>query len=161
MLTACSSRRLCVSTGRLGSIVGLNLTSGFQALSSACEPSDPTYNLRAMVALNRVYAKALNLSSGLQEEAGRALDLRLSFNSSWQAEMEGWRHAWPHVNRVMHIMYQHSCTILLSVSLRFRGPVAPVLDECRKTALVTTRLAADWPDASLVYASNALVVNIA
>lgn len=114
-----------------------------------------------MGALNRVYAKALNLSAGLQEEAGRASDLRQAFLSSWQAEMEAWRHAWPHANRVMQIMYQHSCTILLSVSLRFRGPVAPILDECRKAALVTTRLAADWPDATLVYASNALVVNIA
>ncbi len=150
-----------MSTGRLGSIVGLNLTSGFRTEISGCEPSDPTYNLCAMGALNRVYAKALNLSAGLQEEAGRADGLRQSFNSAWQADMEAWRHAWPHANRLMHIMYQHSCTILLSVSLRFRGPVGPILDECRKTALVTTRLAADWPDATLVYASNALVVNIA
>lgn len=61
----------------------------------------------------------------------------------------------------MQVVYQHNCTILLSVSLRFKGPVAAILEECRAEALVTTRLAADWPDASLCYASNVLVVNIA
>lgn len=101
--------RLCVSTGRLGAIVGLNMTTGFRAHVPSCELGDPSYNLCAMEALHRIYAKALALSAGLQEES-RAADLRQAFNSSWKAEMEVWRREWPHCSESAPLcMAEMSC----------------------------------------------------
>lgn len=61
----------------------------------------------------------------------------------------------------VQLVKQHNCTILLSISLRFKGPIRPILEECKSSAAETLRIAANWPDASLAYASNVLVVNIA
>lgn len=61
----------------------------------------------------------------------------------------------------VRLIAQHNTTILTSISLRFKGPVTPVLEECRQSAFETVKMALNWPDQSLVYASNLMVVNIA
>lgn len=59
------------------------------------------------------------------------------------------------------ILYHHSFTILLSLSLRFKGPAKPILERCRQEALASTHLVADWKDHSLIFASNSVVTGIA
>lgn len=87
---------LCVSTGRLGSIQGLNLAGGFRSRIPECEPHDAEYHLSAMEDLNRIYAKALSLSAGLRaEDAGDGASLRDSFNASWGYDMQEWAQMWP------------------------------------------------------------------
>jgi hypothetical protein len=61
----------------------------------------------------------------------------------------------------VQIAYHHAATILLSLSLRFRGPAQPILDRCRAEALATVHIAAGWRDQSLVFASNTVVTSIA
>lgn len=56
---------------------------------------------------------------------------------------------------------QHAYTILLAVSLRFKGPASPILDLCKASALEVVRMAVEWPDSSLRFANNFIVVNIA
>ncbi|ORY89719.1 hypothetical protein BCR35DRAFT_300152, partial [Leucosporidium creatinivorum] len=157
---------LCVSTGRLGAVQGLNLVGGFRSHVPPVEVGSPNYDLCAMEDLNRIYAKALALSAGLKEEAaapggGGGEGLREAFNASWSHDMEDWGKVWGGCNGYVQLVKQHNCTILLSISLRFKGPIRPILEECKSSAAETLRIAANWPDASLAYASNVLVVNIA
>ncbi|KAL8277109.1 hypothetical protein RQP46_010537 [Phenoliferia psychrophenolica] len=63
--------------------------------------------------------------------------------------------AWP------KLVCQHAVTILLAVSLRFKGPAAPVLDQCKASAREVVRMAVEWPDSTLRFANNFIVVNIA
>ncbi|KAI5480086.1 Zn(2)-C6 fungal-type transcription factor [Pseudohyphozyma bogoriensis] len=127
---------LCVSTGRLGAIVGLNLVGGFRASVPVCPPSDPNYEISAMEALYRIYAKALVLSTGLRDEATTStdVDLRLAFNTS-------------------------RC-ILLAMSLKFAGPKRPIFHQCRAAALEVVRVLSRNSDPAILYAGNALVSHI-
>lgn len=61
----------------------------------------------------------------------------------------------------VRIVSQHASTILLSISLRFKGALKPVLDDCRRSATETLRIMRAWPDDSIEFGSNLLVVNLA
>ncbi|KAM0789549.1 hypothetical protein ACM66B_000361 [Microbotryomycetes sp. NB124-2] len=153
---------LCVSTGRLGAVRGLNLVNAFRVFVPRCEPTDPDYNLCAMEDLHKVYSKAIALSSGLREETTNDDgSLRESYNASWMNEMQQWRQTWPAANGYVKIVSQHATTILLSISLRFRGALKPILEECKRSATETLRIMNSWPDDSIEFGSNLLVVNLA
>ncbi|KAK4054167.1 hypothetical protein OIV83_001193 [Microbotryomycetes sp. JL201] len=153
---------LCVSTGRLGAVRGLNLVNAFRVWVPRCEPSNPEYNLCAMEDLHKVYTKAIALSSGLREETSNDDgSLRESYNASWQNEMQQWRQTWPAANGYVKIVSQHATTILLSISLRFRGALRPILEECKRSAMETLRIMKSWPNDSIEFGSNLLVVNLA
>ncbi|BGP00354.1 Zn(2)-C6 fungal-type transcription factor [Rhodotorula toruloides] len=153
---------LCVSTGRLGSVSGLSVSTPGAPLPKDMRPEDPDYNVAALVSLNRIYAKAITHSNSLQDsEEGHDSRLRPEFQKAWQRDLTEWMGRWRHINPFVRLIAQHNTTILTSISLRFKGPVTPVLEECRQSAFETVKMALNWPDQSLVYASNLMVVNIA
>lgn len=71
----------------------------------------------------------------------------------------------------VQVIYHNNRVVLALFSLRFPGPVQPVLDACRAMCVTTANLAISWPvdqddplDISkwpLAYASNFSIVNIA
>ncbi|KAK4054379.1 hypothetical protein OIO90_003612 [Microbotryomycetes sp. JL221] len=153
---------LCVSTGRLGAVKGLNLVNGFRSFVPHCNPSDPQYDLCAMEDLHKIYAKAIALSSGLKEEgSGDDGTLRESYNAAWMNELHEWKRRWPSAGDYVKIVSQHATTILLSISLRFKGSLRPILEDCKKSATETLKIVRSWPDDSIEFGSNLLVVNLA
>lgn len=147
-------------------------------------PTDPLYNHRGNYILNRVLVKALFLFSGLQAEVeGEDSDFRDAFNSSWKSDVEAWKEDWPHVSecspclsrstlmlidscpsnsaRFMKVHIEHVRLMLLSISLRFRGPAHDVLQECQESAFIILEHVRDWGDDPLEGASNIVVTNIA
>ncbi|GAA5859893.1 hypothetical protein JCM8547_004376 [Rhodosporidiobolus lusitaniae] len=154
---------LCVSTGRTGSIQSLSASSLGSLLPSTLPPSDPLYNVTALIHLNRLYAKAHTHSNSLQDsESGHEPELRGVFKEAWEGDLRGWYERWPSISPLIRLIAQHNTTILLSISLRFKGPVAPVLEDCRKSAVETAKIAVGWRDPLPIgFASNLVVVNIA
>ncbi|SCV69701.1 BQ2448_1095 [Microbotryum intermedium] len=179
---------LCVSTGRLGAIQGPHLTMSFRSQVPSVEPNDPRYTVCAMEHLHHIYAKALALAWVLKDEATKGDQgsrLRDTFNESWRSEMKEWERRWPHASESqkesrksrrqwpMHVSflpidgyvrltYRHNYTILLSISLRFKGgPTRPIFEECRASGSETVRIATQWQGDSLMYANNFICVNIA
>ncbi|BGP40977.1 hypothetical protein JCM10450v2_004982 [Rhodotorula kratochvilovae] len=153
---------LCVSTGRLGSVHTLSISTPGAPLPTNLTPSDPYYDVAALVALNRIYAKGITHSNALQDlEEGHESRLRPEFQKAWQRDMAAWTAAWPGIGPLIRLIAQHNTTILTSISLRFKGPVAPVLEECRVSALETVRMAVNWQGDSINWMTNLLVVNIA
>ncbi|GAA6023373.1 hypothetical protein JCM10207_002522, partial [Rhodosporidiobolus poonsookiae] len=169
---------LCVSTGRTGSVQGLSVSTPGAPLAPRLEPGDANYDLTALIHLNRIYAKAIVHSNSLQDsETGHAAELRQTFKAEWQRDLHAWATTWTAINPLVRLVAQHNTTILLSISLRFKGPVAPVLEECRLSALETAKMAVLWDSAvadegeggqegegkgeSLRWAGNLVVVNIA
>ncbi|GAA5965532.1 hypothetical protein JCM21900_004150 [Sporobolomyces salmonicolor] len=152
----------CVSTGRLGSVSNLLASWPGPPGPTNLAPGHPLYNLHALLDLNKIYAKAIRVSNSVQDaEAASNPDLRASFKAQWLHEQHDWELAWPHINAYVRLVATHNRTILLSMSLRFKGPVAPVLEECKVSALRTAHLAVDWPDQSFKWFSNLGVVIIA
>ncbi|GAA5824893.1 hypothetical protein JCM3770_005091, partial [Rhodotorula araucariae] len=153
---------LCVSTGRLGSVHTLSISTPGAPLPTNLGPSDPYYDVAALVALNRIYAKGITHSNALQDlEEGHESRLRPEFQKAWQRDMSAWSAAWPGIGPLIRLIAQHNTTILTSISLRFKGPVAPVLEECRASALETVKMAVNWQGDSINWMTNLLVVNIA
>ncbi|GAA5905490.1 hypothetical protein JCM8208_004297 [Rhodotorula glutinis] len=153
---------LCVSTGRLGSVHTLPLSTPGAPLPTNLQPSDPYYDVAALVALNRIYAKAITHSNALQDhEEGHESRLRPEFQKAWQRDIFAWRAAWPGIGPLIRLIAQHNTTILTSISLRFKGPIAPVLDECRLSARETAKMAVNWQGDGILWISNILIVNIA
>ncbi|KAI5476108.1 Zn(2)-C6 fungal-type transcription factor [Pseudohyphozyma bogoriensis] len=153
-------RSASVSTGRFAA---LNFTAGFRREIPICDPEDKNYSFLALEALNRIFAKALMLFAGLQDEATPSegnSDYRQAFTASWIQEMDEWEKRWTNVNGFVRILFFHAQTILHSTSLHFPGPVTPVLQLCRTTALGTLRVVADEFDASLASGANTLVTCI-
>lgn len=58
-LTLGRRRRLCVSTGRLGSVSGLSVSTPGAPLPKDMRPEDPDYSVAALVSLNRIYVHSL------------------------------------------------------------------------------------------------------
>ena len=108
---------------------------------------------------------------------------REEFNASWQTAVREWRSNWPYASELSlalllflpqavltagllledawpKLILGHACTILLAVSLRFKGPAPPVLEQCKASALEVIRMALEWPDATLRFANNFVVVNV-
>ncbi|SCZ89312.1 BZ3500_MvSof-1268-A1-R1_Chr9g10365 [Microbotryum saponariae] len=156
---------LCVSTGRLGAIQGPHLTMSFRSQVPSVEANDPRYTVCAMEHLHHIYAKALALAWVLKDEATKGDQgsrLRDTFNESWKSEMKEWERRWPHANGYVRLTYRHNYTILLSISLRFKGgPTRQIFEECRASGLETVRIATQWQGDSLMYANNFICVNIA
>ncbi|BGP17123.1 hypothetical protein JCM10213_001122 [Rhodosporidiobolus nylandii] len=152
---------LCVSTGRTGSVQGLAASTLGSPLPGTLPPNDPKYNVTALIHLNRLYAKALIHSNQLQDSDSHEPELRKTFKAEWQRDMQHWRQAWPEASSLIRLIAQHDTTILASISLRFKGPVAPVLEECRLSARETAKMVLEWNDGSLNWCSNLIVVNIA
>ncbi|KAM0750372.1 hypothetical protein T439DRAFT_326339 [Meredithblackwellia eburnea MCA 4105] len=157
---------LCVSTGRLGAIVGLNLAGGFRACKPEQELSGSEYQLVALETLYKIYAKALTHSSALRGEMA-SVDAsddnpRQTFNLAWAQEMQEWSEAWPEANSHVLLEYHHARTILLSISLRFRGSTSAkdILDQCKSEAMATARILQEWKHESLLYSSNAVATTI-
>ena len=65
------------------------------------------------------------------------------------------------IGPLIRLIAQHNTTILTSISLRFKGPIAPVLDECRLSARETAKMAVNWHGDGILWISNILIVNIA
>ncbi|GAA5876348.1 hypothetical protein JCM1840_003621 [Sporobolomyces johnsonii] len=152
----------CVSTGRLGSVSSLLTSWPGPPGPTNLAPSHPHYNLHALLELNKIYAKAIRVSNCVQDdEAASNPDLRSSFKAQWLQEQHDWELAWPHINAYVRLVASHNRTILLSMSLRFRGPVAPVLEECKASAHRTAQMAVGWPDQSFRWFTNLGVVIIA
>lgn len=51
--------------------------------------------------------------------------------------------------------------MLLSICLRFDGPIQPILEECHAAAMHMVLLVSKWDDGLIEHASNFCVVNIA
>ncbi|GAA6040025.1 hypothetical protein JCM8097_004744 [Rhodosporidiobolus ruineniae] len=156
---------LCVSTGRTASVQGLACMNLGSLLPRSLPPDDPFYNITALIHLNQLYGKAIIHSNHLEDSDdaadSRSPEHRQAFKDSWQRDMQRWVEEWPAVNPVVRLIAQHNTTILLSIALRFKGPIQPVLDECRLSAFETAKLAITWEGDSINYASNLIVVNIA
>ncbi|GAA5920215.1 hypothetical protein JCM6882_003925 [Rhodosporidiobolus microsporus] len=153
---------LCVSTGRTGSVQGFAASTMGSPLPAHLPPDHPDYNITALIYLNRLYAKAIIHSNNLQDsETGHEPELRQTFKAEWQRDLQAWLQAWPHISPLVRLIAQHNTTILLSISLRFKGPVAPVLDECRLSALETAKMAVSWQGDGIMWSSNLIIVNIA
>lgn len=58
------------------------------------------------------------------------------------------------------ITFLYAKTILLSISLQFPGPVVPVLEKARSSALAILRLVATQLDSSVLYGANSMVTTI-
>lgn len=129
-------------------------------------------------------AKAHIHSNALQaDKKGHDAELRSKFKAEWQTELHQWFRDWPQISTsfsssitsypfscaekylsadaITRLIAQHNTTILLSISLRFKGPVAPVLEECRLSARETAKMAIGWRDSSIGWANNLIVINIA
>lgn len=121
-----SHHRLCVSTGRLGAVQGLNLSDGqplalrqsfFDAeLTNSSRPrsgfrshvpahlrdrdisraSTPHYDLLAMEELHKLYAKAISLSAGLKEEAAQTSGQNSGGGGDDGGLRESFNAAWGH-----------------------------------------------------------------
>lgn len=207
-------RRLCVSTGRVGSVHTLSLSTPGEPIPQNLDKDHPCYNMAALVALNKIYvrarsrpffsgtlldassaadsesvlntqSKAIAHSNSLQDEKeGHESRHRPAFQKAWSSDITAWRNAWPHISpsrsltsrslgpadtsvapaptdALVRLIAQHDNTIVTSISLRFKGPVWPVLEECRHSALETARMAVKWEDGELRYATNVVVVLIA
>ncbi|GJN91304.1 hypothetical protein Rhopal_004323-T1 [Rhodotorula paludigena] len=153
---------LCVSTGRVGSVHTLSLSTPGEPIPQNLDKDHPCYNMAALVALNKIYSKAIAHSNSLQDEKeGHESRHRPAFQKAWSSDITAWRNAWPHINALVRLIAQHDNTIVTSISLRFKGPVWPVLEECRHSALETARMAVKWEDGELRYATNVVVVLIA
>lgn len=105
--------------------------------------------------------------------------MQAEFNASWQQPMEQWKVNWYHASassppflrgpintltpsrsdRWPKLVCQHAMTILLAISMRFKGPAGPILEQCKESATEVVRMALDWPD-EIVFANNFIVVNI-
>ncbi|ORY89319.1 hypothetical protein BCR35DRAFT_300448 [Leucosporidium creatinivorum] len=154
---------LCVLTGRFNSITGLNFIGGFRPDPTSLDPNDPNYNFLALEALHRIYAKALMLAAGLREESASSedsSDLREAFNVSWAHNLDLWKEKWTSANAQTQITFLYAKTILLSISLQFPGPVVPVLEKARSSALAILKLVATQLDSSVLYGANSMVTTI-
>ncbi|GAA6064511.1 hypothetical protein JCM10212_004872 [Sporobolomyces blumeae] len=161
-LVAVAETALGVSTGRFGAVSNLSSVWPGPPTPSNLGPDHPHYNTYALLELTKIYANAMCLSNNITDaEASTNLDIRSSFKSKWSQDIRNWRHQWPHANHYVRMICSHNITILLSISLRFRGPVGPVLEECRTQALETATLAVRWPDDSSKWGSNLSVVVVA
>ncbi|GAA5885547.1 hypothetical protein JCM6882_007462 [Rhodosporidiobolus microsporus] len=155
-----------VSTGRFEAMSGLNFKEGFRAQVPDVDPKDPLYNLTALEALHRIYAKSLMLAAGLREEMSPSpdstnTDIRDAFMASYTPDLQAWQKRWTAASSQVLVMSGHAQTILLTISLQFPGPVLPVLNRCRSSALKTVRVIAEKPDPSLLYGPSALVTAMA
>lgn len=180
--------RLCGSTGRLASIHTLSLSTPGPDLPAQPAPDSPNYNIAALVTLNRIYTKAIAHANSLQaSDDGHESKHRTGFEDAWRTDLRAWASEWPDISafrlprvffslsrRVLtslshrpladpfvRLIAQHNTTILTSISLRFKGPVMPVLEECRRSAFETAKMAVNWPDDSLRWTTNLVIVNIA
>ncbi|KAM0747752.1 hypothetical protein T439DRAFT_336229 [Meredithblackwellia eburnea MCA 4105] len=150
-----------VETGRQTTLLDMSAFPDKTLAGVAVAPDDPEMGLNAMASLNSVYAKAL-LASANWEESPDAVDgqRREEYNVFWKSALHKWRQDWPHAGPWPNLICQHAWTILLSVSLRFRGPVTPILEQCRLSAYEVVRMVVEWPDDTIRYANNFIVVNI-
>ncbi|GAA5835930.1 hypothetical protein JCM11251_006605 [Rhodosporidiobolus azoricus] len=152
---------LCVSTGRTGSVQAFAASKLGSPLPARLPPDHPEYNITALIYLNRLYAKAIIHSNNLQDsETGHEPELRQTFKDEWQRDLQAWLQDWPHISPLVRLIAQHDTTILLSISLRFKGPVAPVLEDCRLSALETAKMAVNI-GGDLRWSSNLIVVMVA
>jgi hypothetical protein len=173
-----------VATGRYEAISALSFSGGIQGEDVAVQPGDEA--LAALAGLYRIYGKALMLSTGLRDQissSGDDTDFRKAFIASWQQDTEAWEKRWP-INSTfsfsrllkpsaesytpltiadaqVQIIFLHTQTILLSLSLQFSGPVLPILEQCQSTALKTVKVVAHKPASSLDYGPSALVIAMA
>ncbi|TKA51191.1 hypothetical protein B0A53_05655 [Rhodotorula sp. CCFEE 5036] len=153
---------LCGSTGRLASIHTLSLSTPGPDLPAQPAPDSPNYNIAALVTLNRIYTKAIAHANSLQaSDDGHESKHRTGFEDAWRTDLRAWASEWPDINPFVRLIAQHNTTILTSISLRFKGPVMPVLEECRRSAFETAKMAVNWPDDSLRWTTNLVIVNIA
>ncbi|GAA5971145.1 hypothetical protein JCM3765_004705 [Sporobolomyces pararoseus] len=161
LISVCETA-LGVSTGRLGAISNLCSVWPGPPTPSNLTRDHPHYNTYAILELTKIYANGICLSNNVTDsEASTNFDIRASFKSKWMHDLQQWRQTWIHANHYVRMIYSHNLTILLSISLRFRGPVAPILEECRAQAHETARLAVHWPDDSYKWGSNISVVVVA
>ncbi|GAA5871420.1 hypothetical protein JCM16303_000748 [Sporobolomyces ruberrimus] len=161
-LISVSETALGVSTGRLGAISNLCSVWPGPPTPTNLTRDHPHYNTYAILELTKIYANGICLSNNVTDsEASTNFDIRNSFKSKWMHDLQQWRQTWVHANHFVRMIYSHNLTILLSISLRFRGPVAPVLEECRAQAYETATLAVQWPDDSYKWGSNISVVVVA
>ncbi|GAA5828682.1 hypothetical protein JCM3766R1_003787 [Sporobolomyces carnicolor] len=161
LISVCETA-LGVSTGRLGAISNLCSVWPGPPTPSNLTRDHPHYNVYALLELTKIYANGICLSNNVTDtEASTNFDIRASFKSKWMHDLQQWRQNWIHANHYVRMIYSHNLTILLSISLRFRGPVAPVLEECRHQAHETASLAVHWPDDSYKWGSNISVVVVA
>ncbi|GAA5988027.1 hypothetical protein JCM10908_002033 [Rhodotorula pacifica] len=153
---------LCGSTGRLAAIHTLSISTPGPELPAQPAPDDPNYNVAALVTLNRIYIKAIAHANTLQgTEDGHESKHRTGYEDAWRTDLRAWAAEWPDINPFVRLIAQHNTTILTSISLRFKGPVMPVLEECRRSAFETAKMAVNWPDDTLRWTTNLVVVNIA
>ncbi|GAA5935525.1 uncharacterized protein JCM15063_001064 [Sporobolomyces koalae] len=161
-LISVSETALGVSTGRLGAISNLCSVWPGPPTPSNLSKDHVHYNLYALLELTKIYANAICLSNNVTDaEASTNFDIRSSFKSKYSHDLLQWRQTWVHANHYVRMIYSHNLTILLSISLRFRGPVGPILDECSAQAFETATLAVRWPDDSFRWGSNISVVVVA
>ncbi|GAA5909222.1 uncharacterized protein JCM6883_005809 [Sporobolomyces salmoneus] len=161
-LISVAETALGVSTGRLGAISNLCSVWPGPLTPSNLTRDHPHYNIYAILELTKIYANGICLSNNVTDsEASTNFDIRASFKSKLMHDLSNWRQTWTHANHFVRMIYSHNLTILLSISLRFRGPVAPVLEECRVQAHETASLAVNWPDDSYKWGSNISVVVVA
>ncbi|GAA6025186.1 hypothetical protein JCM11491_001790 [Sporobolomyces phaffii] len=161
LISVCETA-LGVSTGRLGAISNLCSVWPGPPTPLNLTRDHPHYNTYAILELTKIYANGICLSNNVTDvEASTNFDIRASFKSKWMHDLQQWRQTWVHANHYVRMVFSHNLTILLSISLRFRGPVAPVLEECRVQAYETATLAVRWPDDSYKWGSNISVVVVA
>ncbi|KAI5479104.1 Zn(2)-C6 fungal-type transcription factor [Pseudohyphozyma bogoriensis] len=154
---------MCIQTGRMEAVLGLSLPGGLKAVSPPVPPTSPDYNFHANESCNRIFARALNLWSGLREEPDSP-DLRQAFVSFWSPALDEWRSRWPHVNPFIDVFAENIGIILNLISLRLKGgPAQPILTECRAAAIRTLQKVTCWEDdkTNIAYSSNFVIINIA
>jgi hypothetical protein len=153
------------------------------------QDDDPEMNYNANETLNRLFARAIYLWNGLQDEAATDdEDLRKSFLAAWEPLMSRWEAAYPSrsesflsvlpglsmdslmlLGYFMIVLGLNMRLMLTLFALRFRAPAKDtkeLLKRCWELALSTLSVVAEWAQEArareaLVYASNYVLLNIA
>ncbi|KAL8283196.1 hypothetical protein RQP46_005974 [Phenoliferia psychrophenolica] len=164
MLLYCSEISTSVQTGRPPALHGYAPIRGFSENAIPVVGS-PDYQLHAVVFLRLIIVRALDTP------ISQAPGSREVFNRSWNAAMDSFALLYPDMNDFVKMIYHNNRIVLSLFSLRFPGPVQPVLDTCRGLCVTTCSIAINWPvdqddpfDVAkfpLAYASNFAIINIA
>ncbi|GAA6025237.1 hypothetical protein JCM10207_001413 [Rhodosporidiobolus poonsookiae] len=159
----CREMQSIMQIGRLQSLP-LAGSFGFSNADTQNEPQSPKHWDKATLALYHNAATALNNFYQLSNDA--TLDSktrRTRFVGSWrQAHLDWQRRLGNQANFSARLAALSHHVVILSFSLRFGGPIVPVLTECYEAALAAVNLAVEHASTSSAVpcALNGDVLNI-